>query len=223
VGKFFAVSTDGETLSQKRLAHELERARLVGVSAQEKARKGGRASAAKRKQLQLGLEPQAPPGVEPEVQPQVQPGAQPQVLLDDLSPGDLIPDSGHSAGPFSHSGLVSLFSAIWTEQYRETYMGTPSDQSNLGRLLRSFPDRAAIAAYPWEFSWRAYLADQTKWLAEEQRHSLAWWCTSGGVNKYRTQAKTVGYSDRELRGMQSSETFDKALDALEGGKNGRTR
>lgn len=210
VGKFFSAATDG--LTQKRLAHELARAREVRASNVKKAQKGGKASGVKRRQMALGLEPQ------------VQPEAQPGVDLTSTPSPEPFSDSGLSAGSFSHSALLRLFSALWEERYCETYLATPADRSNLGRLLRgSFPNKAAIEAYPWEAAFRNYLADMGSWAAGEKRHSLTNFCTGGGLNKYRVNDPTLGFSQREVRSIQAGAKFDEVMSAFEGGPNGRAR
>lgn len=214
VGKFFHATPEGE-LTQKRLAHELARARLVRTSALEKAQKGGKAAAAKRKQLRLGIEPEAVPEAHPE--------AVPEALLRNAQSHFTDPDPGLSAGSFS--GLLRLFSAIWEERYCESYMPTPQDRSNLGRLLKGFRDKAAIEAYPWEATFRNYLLDMSPWAAGEKRHSLTNFCTGGGLNKYRVSDPTLGFSQREVRSIQAGAKFDEVMSAFDGGggPNGRAR
>lgn len=94
--------------------------------------------------------------------------------------------------------VMGLFRGVWCEEYGEEYMPTAADRSQLGRLLRDFEDVAAIEAFPWLDVFRNYLADKSRWAAEEHRHSLKQFC-SGGVNKYRTRAGTEGMSQREVR------------------------
>lgn len=116
------------------------------------------------------------------------------------------PDPGPSAGNVFPE-VLRAFTEAWERTYRQAYVVTAPDRSQLGRVLRDFPDATAIRAYPWRRAFENYLADLSKFTGEEKRHSLSWFCTSGGVNKYRTEAATVGMSDREVRGMQSSAKF----------------
>lgn len=102
-------------------------------------------------------------------------------------------------------------------------MATPQDRSNLGRLLKGFPSKAAIEAYPWEAAFRNYLADMSSWAAGEKRHSLLNFCTGGGLNKYRVSDPTLGFSQREVRSIQAGAKFDEVMSAFEGGPNGRAR
>lgn len=220
VGKLFAHATGG--LTHTRLVQQLERAREVRASMMEKARKGGRATSAKRKQLTLGLPPEAVPEAVPEAALEASPQASPQAHVIRSATGDHPdPDSGLSASSFPQ--ILRLFSEIWTERYGETYMATPQDRSNLGRALRAFPGKEAIAAYPWEAAFRNYLADMSGWAAGEKRHSLVNFCTGGGLNKYRVSDPTAGYSQREIRSIQAGAKFDDVMAAFERGPNGRTR
>lgn len=223
VGKFFCATSDGG-LTHKRLCSEMERARVVGSSLRGKAQKAWRASAAKRKkskQLELGAQPEAELGVERDAQP----GAELEAHVIRSAIVDPDPDPGHSAGPFSRPfpHILRLFSAIWTERYCESYMATGADRSQLGRTLKDFPDKAAIAAYPWEAAFRAYLADMDGWEASKKRHSLVNFCTNGGVNKYRVKDPTAGYSQREIRSMQHGPVFNDLMAAFDGGPSGRAR
>lgn len=52
-----------------------------------------------------------------------------------------------------------------------------------------------------------YLADTSRFVADEKRHSLAWFCTDGGVNKYRTKAVAAGFSERERRGIANTQAW----------------
>jgi hypothetical protein len=54
---------------------------------------------------------------------------------------------------------------------------------------------------------RRFVADPDQWLAEKMRHQLWCFCTQGGLNKYRTRARTAGMSEREIRGAQAAEAF----------------
>lgn len=72
------------------------------------------------------------------------------------------------------------------------YKSTPADRSQLGRLLRSLTPEEA-KELPDCFS--RYVADGSHFVAGQKRHSLAWFCTDGGFNKYRTKARANGQRD----------------------------
>jgi hypothetical protein len=85
-------------------------------------------------------------------------------------------------------------------------MPTSADKSQVGRLLRQFKNTEAIDGFPWRAVFENYLADKSKWVAEEHRHSLKLFC-DGGLNKYRTRAGTEGYSAKEVSGMNAARLF----------------
>jgi hypothetical protein len=86
--------------------------------------------------------------------------------------------------------LLDRFGQAWRAKYdNEPYTPTPADRSQLGRLLQALKTPEESAALPALFD--AYLRDDDPFVAEKQRHSLAYFCTSGGLNKYRTRPPAV--------------------------------
>lgn len=79
---------------------------------------------------------------------------------------------------------VASFIETWRSKYHEPYTPTPADRSQLGRLLQPLSPEEA-SALPALFE--AYLRDDDAFVAEKKRHSLAWFCSDGGLNKYRTK------------------------------------
>lgn len=112
--------------------------------------------------------------------------------------------------PKGANGLLAwvsgLFVEAWSAEYGEKYLPSQADLSMLGRTLRTFGSAAEIEAFPWAAVFDSYLADKSRWVAEEHRHSMKQFCT-GGVNKYRVAAGTEGFGDKEIRGMQAADAF----------------
>jgi hypothetical protein len=107
--------------------------------------------------------------------------------------------------------LLGAFGNAWSKKYEnEPYTPTPADRSQLGRLLQALsPEQSA--ALPALFL--AYLGDDDPFVAEKQRHSLAFFCTSGGLNKYRTKPAAVARprsssaQQREANNARAQEEF----------------
>lgn len=89
------------------------------------------------------------------------------------------------AKPNALEALVSLFATRWEKRHGAPYQATKGDRSQLSAVLRSFAT-ATEALEVLSACFDAYLADTSPFVAGEQGHSLRWFCTSGGVNKYRT-------------------------------------
>jgi hypothetical protein len=111
---------------------------------------------------------------------------------DQARPGQTRPDQKEDQkGPRESARPPKLFDLVlgdfqkmWKSKYHETYVPTAKDKSQLGRLLQDLKSPETAAALPAYFA--AYLGDRDPFVAEKQRHSLAFFCTSGGLNKYRT-------------------------------------
>lgn len=202
IGGFFSAPTDG-SLTQKRLALELGRARQVRLSTLEKAQKGGVASGATRRarsQVQAEDEPgvqaqseaESNLGMKLAATPSPSPSPSPE-------PGPLPEESralARTSPPSAYSMVVAVHGEAWRGQYGEPYMPTGQDKSHLGRVLKSFRDRAAINAYPWRAVMANYLEDTDRFVAGVHRHSLAYFCSCGGLNKYRVEERLAGLTDK---------------------------
>jgi hypothetical protein len=90
-----------------------------------------------------------------------------------------------SAGNVFENALGS-FSSRWQAVYGTPYQPTPADKAQLGRLLGSSTP-ATLELLPELFS--RYLEDRDPFVAEKRRHDLAYFCTSGGVNKYAAASR----------------------------------
>ena len=240
LGKLFDATP--ECLSQKRLTLQYEEVRLAKQVNVVRAQKGGKGLAGKRKEQLLLAVLEAPPeavlskssqaGLEhasssaKHVSATISAQKAGSTRASDQGSGSETPlltkRNSDSDSPL-FSGILRTFSAVWSEIYFEEYIPDSKDRAQLGRLLRSIPSAEKIRTYDWEGIFRAYLADMSIWNAEEHRHSLSHFVASGGLNKYRTKAPTVGYSARELRGKQSGEKFEQLISKLPGGVNGRAR
>lgn len=97
---------------------------------------------------------------------------------------------------------LAAFCETWKARYGTSYQPTPADKNQLGRLVRNTP-KEALGEFPRAFA--AYLADSSPFVAQERRHDLAWFCTSGGFNKYRVQAPTL--SQKEARTAEALRQF----------------
>ena len=97
---------------------------------------------------------------------------------------------------------LGAFCEIWEERYEEKYRPTPGDCAQLATLVRRTP-AAELDELPRAFE--AYLDDLDPFVAQQQRHSLRYFCTSGGQNKYRTSAPVL--SAREARGVEAARQF----------------
>ena len=97
---------------------------------------------------------------------------------------------------------LEQFCTIWGARYGVPYSPTPADKNQLGRLIRTC-NAEMLAALPVAF--RGYLQDLSPFVAQEMRHSLQFFCTSGGINKYRTNAPAV--SAKEARSAEAIRQF----------------
>jgi len=81
--------------------------------------------------------------------------------------------------------ILAMFCAKWQVVYGESYIPTPKDKAQLGRLIKQLPaDHDTILGGCFD----RYLANRDPFIVEKIRHSLAYFCTDGGLNKYRTSA-----------------------------------
>lgn len=117
--------------------------------------------------------------------------------------------------------LLEAFGNTWRAKYHEPYTPTPADRSQLGRLLQALKTPEESAALPALFD--AYLRDDDPFVAEKQRHSLAYFCTSGGLNKYRTKPPVSVPRPRAGSAQQREANNAAAAAAFvaRGGQNGR--
>lgn len=100
--------------------------------------------------------------------------------------------------------VLEQFMAAWEAQYGAEYKPTPKDKSHLGRMLQPLtPDE--VAALPEAFA--IYVATPDKFAAESHRHSLAWFCSDGWLNKVRTRARTEGHSQKAINAAQAAMRF----------------
>jgi hypothetical protein len=101
----------------------------------------------------------------------------------------LVPqDAPEASKPNEHARLLEAFSAAWERTYRARYTPTPADKSQLGRLMASTP-KDDLADLPARFE--RYLRDTDAFLVEKVRHSLAFFCTNGGANRYAVDARVA--------------------------------
>lgn len=108
--------------------------------------------------------------------------------------------------PNAFESTLAELAAAWSAQYGTAYKPTPADRSQLGRLLRSLaPEEAAELPALY----RSYLADNDPFIAEKHRHSISYFCASGGVNKYRTTPRVAGTSQRDLGNAAAFAKFGK--------------
>lgn len=98
---------------------------------------------------------------------------------------------------------LAQFCEIWRTRYGVYYEPTAADRNQLGRLLKGLSP-AALEELPRAF--RAYLGDLSPFVAQEMRHSLRYFCTSGGMNKYRASAPVL--SAKEARGHAAGEQWE---------------
>lgn len=106
------------------------------------------------------------------------------------------------------------FCEAWQAHYGYPYRPTAADRNQLGRTLREL-SREDLGELPTLFA--RYLLDLNTFLTDK-RHPLRFFCTDGGVNKYRVEP--VVMSAREARGVQAARQFvAEGCDA----KNGRGR
>lgn len=182
LAKFWDVDVAGGRISQGRLLYERERAINLRQARSSAGKRGGeaprvaRGGVAKRKQREANGKPSPSPSPSP-------------------------PSSSGSGGGTARSRLptdldiaLGAFAAAWRRRYRQDYVATAVDRSQLGRLLRSLtPEQAR--ALPACFA--HYLADVSEFVATEKRHSLAWFLRDDGFNKYRTSVPAVSAKERK--------------------------
>lgn len=94
------------------------------------------------------------------------------------------------------------FCEVWRTKYVASYEPDKADKNQLGRLVKQLTPEL-LADLPRAF--RNYLDDFSPFVAQEQRHNLRYFCTSGGFNKYRVNAPVL--SAREARGMEAGRQF----------------
>lgn len=82
------------------------------------------------------------------------------------------------------------FCEIWRTRHGVWYEPSPADKNHLGRLISSL-EPEMLKYIPMAFN--AYLADTSPFVAQEQRHSLRYFCSSGGFNKYRAVKSTTPF------------------------------
>lgn len=79
---------------------------------------------------------------------------------------------------------LAAFASTWAARFGASYSPTPADKSQLGRLLNGL-DPQTIGELPVLFG--RYVEDPDPFLAKRS-HGLAYFCTSGGLNKYRAKS-----------------------------------
>lgn len=110
-------------------------------------------------------------------------------------------------GPGLFERLLGDFRALWAQAHEGTsYVITGQDRKALGAALKAVNAGAEwdTAGCRQEFcrGFRNYLASLDKFDGEAKGHSLAWFCTSGGLNKYRAPpARTAGVSQKSIETM----------------------
>jgi hypothetical protein len=97
---------------------------------------------------------------------------------------------------------MRAFCEAWGARYGRPYLPTPADCNQLRLLVGSTP-LAVIAELPAIFE--RYLDDLDQFVAQRQRHSLKFFCTSGGLNTYTTSAPVL--SRKEVAGMEAGRQF----------------
>jgi uncharacterized protein YdaU (DUF1376 family) len=81
---------------------------------------------------------------------------------------------------------LAAFSAAWKSRYGDDYVPTPAEKSSFGRILSTLPAKR-VAALPVCFS--RYVKDEGTFTAQEKRHSLGWFMTESGWNKYLVEVR----------------------------------
>jgi hypothetical protein len=99
--------------------------------------------------------------------------------------------------------VLDAFGDAWRAKYHgETYDPGPVDRKQLGYSLRTWSPEV-IQRLPEVFA--TYMRDRDPWVEQTQRHSLAFFCTSGGVNKYRTRVAQL--SAKEAKGVAAGDQW----------------
>jgi hypothetical protein len=220
IGRFFEQADDGTSITQRRLATELEAAKARRAAASENGRKSAEARSRQRSFSELSTDVQrtfneTPAEPQPDFNSSPSPSPSPSPS-ESTSPstsqrgsrararGTLAPYDGPSQLPANlYEQTLAAFAASWQDRYAAEYRPTPADKSQLGRLLSSL-DRDAAAALPELFA--RYLEDHEPFVAQKQRHSLTFFCTSGGVNKYAARPGIL-LSEKEARGVAASKSW----------------
>ena len=114
-----------------------------------------------------------------------------------------------------HTRTLALFCTAWKAAYGQDYVPTPADKSQIGRLLNGLKG-AGVEPDELPGLFNRYLADVDTFVAEKHRHSLAWFCTSGGLNKYRVTVQSNGLSEREKRGQRNAQVWLDMQEARDG-------
>lgn len=130
-------------------------------------------------------------------------------------------DQRPAKAPSLFDQVLGSFSRAWKAKYDKDYTPTPADRSQLGRLLQAMKSADEAAALPAIFD--AYLRDDDAFVAEKKRHSLAWFCADGGLNKYRTKPPAVPRhrNGRAETREANNAAAEEAWLARPGGANGR--
>lgn len=102
--------------------------------------------------------------------------------------------------------MLAAFGEAWREVYSVPYIVAAKDRAQLGRMLGGL---AALGVDPKELPalFRRYVRDPDPFLSEKLRHPLWHFCTGGGLNKYRTTARTAGLSERDIRGALAADEW----------------
>lgn len=100
--------------------------------------------------------------------------------------------------------VIAVHGEAWEGQYGEPYMPTGQDKRHLGTVLKGFRDRGAINAYPWRAVMANYLEDTDRFVAGVHRHSLAYFCSCGGLNKYRVRASVLATLPEKTQGTMGA-------------------
>lgn len=96
--------------------------------------------------------------------------------------------------PDAFTVALEQFKAAWGARYGVEYCETGKDRNQLGRLIKG-KTPAELAALPGCFA--VYLNDLSPFVAQDRRHDLAFFCTSGGFNKYRAKAPILSRSEAQ--------------------------
>lgn len=114
--------------------------------------------------------------------------------------------------------LLGDFCDGWSATHgEEPYVVTGADRRQLGILLAAIRKNPATAFWSTQDARRElrrafgnYFATTGKFDGEEKGHSLAWFCSSGGLNKYRAPpAVTLGLSDKGIQAKATLARFVK--------------
>lgn len=148
------------------------------------------------------------PGASPG-QPPDKPDAKPSGIRDrELGIGDQgsgknqagKPPAPGAENPFT--GLVAIWQRLWLEIRGARYDVTGPDRANFGRLLKTLP-RDSLDELPELFE--RYISDDDPFVAK-QGWSLSYFCTSGGVNKYRANGVPIAVLPERSRQTISAAT-----------------